>query len=187
MLVIQDKVYKFGLTNDEDRDKWIKAINNEIKKLKGEVERKVETYYQVKLKKKIIVDYLNLAPPHTDLNEVRRKIEEKIFKETFFMKKEGFQTKKNELEPNKEIVNKRPSFKEEVTRIKPPEAKPNQESRDIVNTDISTSALNRRSDMSIGFIQEKPKKERSIFHCCVRCLKFFRTKKKPYNEFEGQV
>ena len=57
MLLIQDKIYKFLLKTDEERDKWIDAINNEIKKLRGEVEKKVENYYNVKLKKKIIIDY----------------------------------------------------------------------------------------------------------------------------------
>ena len=188
MLLIQDKIYKILLKTDEERDKWIDAINNEIKKLRGEVEKKVENYYNVKLKKKIIIDYLNLPPPHSDQNEIRRKIEECISKETYFEKKEAFKSKNNELQPNKDIVNKQPSFKGELPRIKPPEIKKDPtENRDILNTDKSVSALNRGSDLNMRFIQEKPKKEKSIFYHCLRCFKFFRKKKKPYNEFEGQV
>lgn len=189
MLIILDKLYKFACSSDEERDKWITAINKEIKKLKGEVERKVETYYQVKLRKKVIIDHQNLPNPHTDLGEVRRKIEECILKEPYFQKKEAFQKKKDELTPNKEIINKRPSFKEQMPRIKPPESKPvsmNIDQKDVLNTESSNAGLNFNG-MTAGFIGDKPKKKRSIFWCCLNCVKFFKSKKKPYNEFEGGV
>jgi hypothetical protein len=156
-------------------------------RLRGEIERKVENYYQIKLRKKMIVDYSNLPSLKSDVNEIRRKIEESLFKENYFVKKEATHDNKDDLNPNKEIVDKRASFKEEIPRIKPVEIQPmsiETEHHDRTISENSEKSLNKKG-LKEGFIEENNKKNKSVFDCCVRFIKLLRPKKKRYNEFEG--
>ena len=53
------KVYKFGCNSEEEKEGWINAITNEMKRLRGE-QKSSETKLEMKQKKKVITDKFNL-------------------------------------------------------------------------------------------------------------------------------
>jgi hypothetical protein len=134
----------------------------------------------------MIVDYSNLPTPKSDVNEIRRKIQESLLKEKFFVKKEATHNKED-LIPNRKIVDKRAPFKEEIPRIKPVEIQPmsiEMKDQDRTISENSETSLDKK-ELKEGFIEENNKKNKSVFDCCVRFIKLLRPKKKRYNEFEG--
>lgn len=97
MLIIEDKIYKFDCGNEERKNEWINAINNELKKIKGRIERKVENVYQVKLRKKLIQDPFKFPNVTCDLNDIQSKANDIMSKEPEF-----FKDKKKKVETKKE-------------------------------------------------------------------------------------
>lgn len=87
IVVGSDKVYKYSLENDESKENWIKALNGEINKLRGDSKKKIENILEVKLKKKVIVDFYNLPNIYTEKTEMKKRIEEEIKNEYIFPEK----------------------------------------------------------------------------------------------------
>lgn len=66
-----------------------------MKKMKGKKERKIDTVYQVKLRKKIITDIIKYPNVICNVNDIKKRVNEIISKEPEFLKqktpkKEGF-------------------------------------------------------------------------------------------------
>jgi hypothetical protein len=87
LIVVGEKIYKFQCKTDEERDSWVKALNNEIKRLKGDSNKKLENIYEIKLKKKIIEDYYNLPNISSEKLYMKKKVDEAIKGESFFADK----------------------------------------------------------------------------------------------------
>jgi hypothetical protein len=84
LVAVGEKIYKFLCSSEEEKDSWVKALNNEIKKIKGETTKKFENLYDIKLKKKIIEDFYKLPNINTDKFYMKKKVEETIKNENFF-------------------------------------------------------------------------------------------------------
>lgn len=54
------KVYKFCLETEKEKENWMKVITQEMKKIKGESNKSMEIYLEIKPKKKVIHDYFKL-------------------------------------------------------------------------------------------------------------------------------
>ena len=78
------KIYKFACNNEEEKQKWVNAITNEMKRLKGESEEKNETKLEIKIRKKYIKDYLKLPNIGSDRNFIKNNTLKSIENETFF-------------------------------------------------------------------------------------------------------
>lgn len=87
LVVCGEKVYKFSCNTDEDKENWIKALNNELKRIKGDTLKKLENIFEVKLKKKIIQDFYELPNINAEKLYMKKKVEEAIKSETFFVEK----------------------------------------------------------------------------------------------------
>ncbi len=87
LMVVGEKIYKFQCKTEEDRDSWVKALNNEIKRIKGDSHKKLENIYEIKLKKKIIEDYYNLPNISAEKLYMKKKVDESIKSESFFADK----------------------------------------------------------------------------------------------------
>jgi hypothetical protein len=86
-IVCGEKVYKFALDNEEDKKKWVEAINKEISN-KGITKKKIiENILEVPLKKKIIIDYYNLPNISNEKMSIKKRIEEEILTENYFERK----------------------------------------------------------------------------------------------------
>ena len=83
-----EKEYKFHCTTDEEKETWVKSLNNEIKRLKGDSFKKLENIYEIKLKKKIIEDYYNLPNINTEKLYMKKIVNEAIKGENFFVEKQ---------------------------------------------------------------------------------------------------
>ncbi len=88
MIAAGDKLYKFSCENEEEKESWVAAFNSEIKRLKGESVKKIEHIIDVKLKKKIIMDYYELPNIGTDKFYMKKKVEEAVKTENYFLPKE---------------------------------------------------------------------------------------------------
>ena len=82
-----DKVYKFSIEEEGKCEEWVEAINGELKKLKMECIRKVENYLEIMLKKKIIIDYYNLDEIHNEKLVMKKKVDELMKTENYFLEK----------------------------------------------------------------------------------------------------
>ena len=80
----QGKIYKFACNTEEEKQEWVNAITNEMKRLKGEIENKNETKLELKLKKKYIKDLFKLKNIGSDRTYIKNKTLESMENETFF-------------------------------------------------------------------------------------------------------
>ncbi len=167
LMVIKEKVYKFSCESDELKEKWIEALQNEMKKLKTVSEKKLENLYQVKLKKRIINDMENLPAIKSDINEITKYIEECIINENCFNKKEKVVKKKTDLIPNKVIVEQKAEVKDDKIRLQ------------INSTESSSNA----TSLNVSLLSKKQSKQHSIFSFCNKICMCFK-KKKTYDEIE---
>ena len=87
LIVIGEKVYKFSCKTDEEKEQWINALNNELKRIKGDIEKKIENILDVKLKKKVIQDYYQLPNINSEKLYMKKKVDEAIKGEDFFQEK----------------------------------------------------------------------------------------------------
>jgi hypothetical protein len=82
VIVCGDKIYKFLCETEEKAQQWIEALNSEFKKYNGE--RKFEQILEVKLKKKVIVDFYKLPNIHLEKANMKKNIEEQMSLENYF-------------------------------------------------------------------------------------------------------
>ena len=143
------------------------TLQYEMKKLKIVSERKFENIYQVKLKKKIISDLLALPNVSSDVNEITKKIEECLARENTFIKKEKIVRKKENLAPNKAIVDQKSAVKDDKVRLQ-----------------LSTENSSTAQTLNISLLPKKTK-NKSFFSFCNKICMCFK-KKKTYDEFEIQ-
>jgi len=87
LIVVGEKVYKFACKDDVEKDAWVKALEEEIKKDKLGTNKKLENIYESKLKKKVIEDYYELPNINTEKLSIKSRIEETIKTENFFPEK----------------------------------------------------------------------------------------------------
>jgi hypothetical protein len=87
LIVCGDKVYKFSIEEDGKCEEWIEAINGELRKLKMEVTKKIENYLEIKLKKKVIIDYYNLQEIHNEKLVMKKRVEDAMKAENYFLEK----------------------------------------------------------------------------------------------------
>ena len=78
------KIYKFACNNEEEKQKWVNSITNEMKRLKGESEEKNETKLEIKIRKKYIKDFFKLPNIGSDRNYIKNNTLKLIENETFF-------------------------------------------------------------------------------------------------------
>ena len=87
LIVCEEKVYKFTCTTEEERGNWIKSLNGEMKKLKGDSNKVVENLYEIKLKKKVIEDYYRLPNINAEKLNMKKRVDETIKTEKYFVEK----------------------------------------------------------------------------------------------------
>ena len=87
MIVCGDKVYKFLCKSEEDKDAWVNALTLEIKRVRGESFKKIENVYELKLKKKVIIDYYHLPNIYSEKLYMKKRVDECIKSENFFQLK----------------------------------------------------------------------------------------------------
>ena len=92
------KVYKFSCVSEDEKQKWINAITNEMKKLRGEL-KKEENKIEMKIKKKVITDLFKLPDVGKDRLYMKTRTRSLMQKETYFPKivKQKKVSKKNSL------------------------------------------------------------------------------------------
>ena len=92
------KVYKFSCVSEDEKQKWINAITNEMKKLRGEL-KKEENKVEMKIKKKVITDLFKLPDVGKDRLYMKTRTRSLMQKETYFPKivKQKRVSKKNSL------------------------------------------------------------------------------------------
>ena len=78
------KVYKFSCETEEQKNEWVTAITNEMKKLKKNEEKTKEDILEIPERKKIIIDYFNLPNINTDIYYMRKKVLEEMNNENYF-------------------------------------------------------------------------------------------------------
>ena len=78
------KVYKFACQSDEEKNEWVFAITQEMKRIKMIVDKKNENKLQVPVRKKIIIDYFNLDEINKDNDYMRTKVLEEMNDENYF-------------------------------------------------------------------------------------------------------
>ena len=78
------KIYKFACQTDEEKNAWVSAITQEMKKLKKINERTSDNKLEITVRKKIIIDYFNLPDLDKDLLYMRKKVLEEINAEKYF-------------------------------------------------------------------------------------------------------
>lgn len=87
LIICGEKVYKFSCNTDDLKESWIKALNNEMKITRGDVTKKIENFMEVRLKKKIIVDFYNLPNIGSDKLYMKKQVIEEIKNENFFLER----------------------------------------------------------------------------------------------------
>ena len=92
------KVYKFSCVSEDEKQKWMNAITNEMKKLRGEL-KKEENKIEMKIKKKVITDLFKLPDVGKDRLYMKTRTRSLMQKETYFPKivKQKRVSKKNSL------------------------------------------------------------------------------------------
>ena len=166
LIVCGDKVYKFACQDDEVKEQWMKALEEEIKKNKTVSTKKLENLCEIKLKKKVIEDYYGLPSIHAEKMKTKTRVDEAIKSEGFFKEKsKSYLIVKKNRNPttkvNKQILDKNQNY-DEIVRTK--------------NDNFSTGRSNI-SSLNIGLIDKKPKHHSSIFSCCNKFLMIFKKKK----------
>lgn len=87
IIISNDKVYKFFCKTEEEVAAWMNALNSEIKRKRGESIKKIENLYEMKLKKKVVVDFYHLPSLYSEKLYMKNKVEESIKTENFFAPK----------------------------------------------------------------------------------------------------
>ena len=75
------KIYKFKCNSDEEKDKWVKVISSEIKRLRKDDNNKI---FKVPPRKKEIIDHFKLEEINKDPNYMRNKVMISMNREKFF-------------------------------------------------------------------------------------------------------
>lgn len=84
LIVCKDKVYKFSNETEVMKSNWISALNEDIKKRKGEKSKRIENSLEIKLKKKVITDFYKLPNIETDKLSLKNRIDEDIKQDQSF-------------------------------------------------------------------------------------------------------
>jgi hypothetical protein len=88
IILFGDKLYKFKTETEEEKNKWIKVLNSEINNLSREnCEKRYENLVEIKLKKKVIVDFYNLPKIQDGKDYIIKVTEEALLKEAYFKPK----------------------------------------------------------------------------------------------------
>ena len=78
-------IYKFSCKTNDERNRWIDAIEKEIKKLRNEGNNiNYNNKLEISAKKKVIMDHEKLPDVSKDYNYMREKVLEYMIKEKFF-------------------------------------------------------------------------------------------------------
>lgn len=75
------KIYKFRCNNEEERNKWIDSISNEMKRIRDNNEK---DKFEIPSRKKVINDHFKLDEINGDMNYMREKVLLNMDKEKFF-------------------------------------------------------------------------------------------------------
>ena len=98
-------IYKLKTEDEKTKDAWIKAITEEIKKINGEKIEKSNIVYKTELKKKRIIDILQLPDIGTQRTNIKLQIISQIKSEDFFKFIED-EKKKREKKEEKNLNDK---------------------------------------------------------------------------------
>ena len=98
------KVYKFACNSEEEKEGWINAITNEMKRLRGE-QKSSENKIEIKQKKKVIFDKFNLPDVGKDRSYMKTRTEALMKDETFFLPLDPKEKKAKKKKDNKEQIN----------------------------------------------------------------------------------
>lgn len=83
-----DKEYKFQCKSEEEKEAWMNALNKEIKRIRGDSLKKLDNVYEVKLKKKVIVDYYNLPNIYAEKLYMKKRVDDAMRTENNFLSKD---------------------------------------------------------------------------------------------------
>ena len=83
-----DKEYKFQCKSEEEKEEWMNALNKEIKRIRGDTLKKLDNVYEVKLKKKVIVDYYNLPNIYSEKLYMKKRVDDAMRTENNFLSKD---------------------------------------------------------------------------------------------------
>ena len=123
------KVYKFACESDEEKNGWVSAITNEMKRLKkGEEKGNNNNRLEILERKKIIIDYFNLPEINRDIYYMKKKVLEEMNNENYFKpslrkiealrRKEKREEKERKIREKEEKERKKREEKEEKERKK---------------------------------------------------------------------
>jgi hypothetical protein len=122
------KVYKFACQSDEEKNGWVSAITNEMKRLKKGDEKGNNNKLDILERKKIIIDYFNLPEINKDIYYMKKKVLEEMNNENYFKpslrkiealrRKEKREEKERKLKEKEEKERKKREEKEEKERKK---------------------------------------------------------------------
>ena len=123
------KVYKFACQSDEEKNGWVSAITNEMKRLKkGDEKGNNNNRLEILERKKIIIDYFNLPEINKDIYYMKKKVLEEMENENYFKpslrkiealrRKQKREEKERKLKEKEEKERKKREEKEEKERKK---------------------------------------------------------------------
>ena len=123
------KVYKFACQSDEEKNGWVSAITNEMKRLKkGDEKGNNNNRLEILERKKIIIDYFNLPEINKDIFYMKKKVIEEMNNENYFKpslrkiealrRKQKREEKERKLKEKEEKERKKREEKEEKERKK---------------------------------------------------------------------
>ena len=75
------KIYKFRCGSQEERNKWVDLLTNEVNKFKDKNER---DKYEIASRKKVITDHFKLDELNGNMNYIREKVLLSMDKEKYF-------------------------------------------------------------------------------------------------------
>jgi hypothetical protein len=144
----QDKVYKFQCDEDFLAQEWVEALKDVVKMAKQNNTKVIDTQIEIKLKKKVILDYYNLLDIHKEVLNTKTRIEEQMKSENYFEKKDGKKSKR----PNRKIIEK------------------SCITQDKLKLDVSSNRDTNLSSLNVSLIDNKTR-ENSFFSCCLNLFK----------------
>ena len=107
---LNGKVYKFACKNDDEKNKWITAISNEMKRLKKSEEKKQNYKFEIPIRKKVIIDHFDYPEINNDINYMKKHVLEEMNREKFFKpskrKEEMLKKEKEQKEKEKKAQEK---------------------------------------------------------------------------------
>ena len=161
-------IYKLLTENENSKLAWVKAITDEMKKIIGENKNKNNAVYKTELKKKSIVDILQLPDIGTERTNIKLEIIEQIKKEGFFKFIEEEKEKNtNDIDTKKE--------KENENEEKPDNYDPHEA--------LFNEGQLKQYDIPLEETKEKREEEKGGFtalfgNCCESFLNLFSKKNK---------